>query len=161
MLVKPQQSNDPGDKLRLFSLSCPGLQCKPTTAPSTCCNLLVLRCGCYHRPPQPLAKLRSAASTVRPESLILVYVKPANSSDQQAAHPRAQIVSSRHEYASARNQDVALRQDRIAAPEKKRKPGVKPGDGLWGNLSTSQPTYLFVLRSVVDPSLDLGGHVAI
>ena len=44
---------------------------------------------------------------VRPESLILVYVKPANSSDQQAAHPRVAIVSSRHEYASARNQDVA------------------------------------------------------
>ena len=161
MLVKPQQSNDPGDKLRLFSLSCPGLQCKPTTAPSTCCNLLVLRCGCCHRPPQPRTKLRSAASTVRPESLILVYVKSANSSDQQAAHPRVLIVSIRHEYASARNQDVASGQDRIAAPENKRKPGVKPGARLWGNLSNTQATHLPVAASVVDPSLELGRHVAI
>ena len=98
---------------------------------------------------------------VRRECLVIVHIKPVHRSDQQAAHPRALIVSSRHEYASAQNQDVALRQDRIAAPEKKRKPGVKPGDGLWDNLSTSQPTYLFVLRSVVDPTLDLGGHVTV
>jgi len=98
---------------------------------------------------------------VRLEWSVIVHVKPVHSSDQQAAHPRALIVSSRHEYASARNQDVALRQDRIAAPEKKRKPGVKPGAGPWGNPSNTQATHLPVVGSVVDPSLELGRHVAI
>ena len=71
------------------------------------------------------------------------------------------VVSRRHEFASARNQDVASGQDRIAAPENKRKPGVKPGAGLRGNPNNKQPTTLPVVRSGVDPSLQLGRSVGI
>ena len=66
---------------------------------------------------------------VRRECLVIVHIKPVHSSDQQAAHPRALIVSSRHEYASARNQDVRCAKIELRHLRRSVSPGSSQGTG--------------------------------